>query len=144
MFYEQRTRDCLEREPELMPAVVESLKEFGMPGAYLLGDYEERRAAMEQAAFPTLAAKKDAFVRIFAKMTRVVGEDNAMRVFTEGNYLSDGQPDPVAQEDAPGDDHAADLAKAGLRLTLARPPHPHPTPPPAWGALKRVWQRSAR
>jgi hypothetical protein len=93
MFYEARVKDCLDRDPGLMPCVIEALKEFGMPGAYLLGDYEARRAAMEQAAFPTLADKKDAFVRIFAKMGRVVGEDNAMRVFTEGNYLSDGQPD---------------------------------------------------
>jgi|CXWL01.1.fsa_nt_gi hypothetical protein len=101
MFYEARVKDCLDREPELMPAVIESLKEFGMPGAYLLGDYEKRRAAMEAAAFPTLAAKKDAFVRIFAKMARVVGHDNAMRVFTEGNYLSDGQPDPSKKKMRP-------------------------------------------
>ena len=93
MFYEARTRDCLERDPGLMPLVIDALKEFGMPGAYLLDDYEARRAAMEDAAFPTLAAKKDAFVRIFSKMSRVVGKENAMRVFTEGNYLSDGQPD---------------------------------------------------
>jgi Fatty acid desaturase len=101
MFYEARVKDCLEREPELMPLVIESLKEFGMPGAYLLDDYEVRRAAMEEAAFPTLAAKKDAFVRIFSKMSRVVGETNAMRVFTEGNYLSDGQPDPTRKKMRP-------------------------------------------
>ena len=101
MFYEARVKDCLEREPDLMPLIIESLKEFGMPGAYLLGDYEVRRAAMEAAAFPTLAAKKDAFVRIFGKMTRVVGHDNAMRVFTEGNYLSDGQPDPSRRKMRP-------------------------------------------
>ena len=101
MFYEQRVKDCLEREPEVMPAVIESLKEFGMPGAYLLGDYEVRRAAMEEAAFPTLAAKKEAFVRLFGKMTRIVGEANAMRVFTEGNYLSDGQPDPSRKKMRP-------------------------------------------
>jgi Fatty acid desaturase len=101
MFYEQRTKDCLEREPELMPLVIEALKEFGMPGAYLLDDYAPRRAAMEDAAFPTLAAKKDAFVRIFSKMSRVVGEANAMRVFTEGNYLSDGQPDPTRKKMRP-------------------------------------------
>jgi hypothetical protein len=94
MFYEQKTKDLLEAEPDLMPLVIESLKEFGMPGAYLLDDYGERRAAMEHAAYPTLASKKSAFVRLFAKMTRIVGHDNAMRVFTEGNYLSDGQPDP--------------------------------------------------
>ena len=35
--------------------VIDALKEFGMPGAYLLDDYGERRAAMEHAAFPTLA-----------------------------------------------------------------------------------------
>ncbi len=101
MFYEARVRDCLAREPELMPLVVEALKEFGMPGKYLLGDYEARRAAMEEAAFPTLAAKKEAFVRIFGKMSRVVGYDNAMRVFTEGNYLSDGQPDPKRKKMRP-------------------------------------------
>jgi hypothetical protein len=72
-----------------------------MPGAYLLGDYEARRAAMEDAAFPTLAAKKDAFVRIFGKMSRVVGEANAMRVFTEGNYLSDGVDDPSRKKMKP-------------------------------------------
>lgn len=101
MFYEQRTKDCLDREPELMPFVIEALKEFGMPGAYLLDDYEERRAAMEHAAFPTLAAKKDAFVRIFSKMSRVIGETNAMRVFTEGNYLSDGIEDPSRKKMRP-------------------------------------------
>ena len=52
-------------------------------------------------AFPTLAAKKEAFVRIFAKMSRIVGHDNAMRVFTEGNYLSDGQPDPSRKKMRP-------------------------------------------
>jgi hypothetical protein len=101
MFYEQRVKDCLAREPGVMPAVIESLKEFGMPGAYLLGDYEARRAAMEEAAFPTLAAKKEAFVRLFGKMTRIVGDANAMRVFTEGNYLSDGQPDPSRKKMRP-------------------------------------------
>jgi hypothetical protein len=93
MFYEQKIRDCLEHDPDIMPSVIEALKEFGMPGAYLLDDYDARRAAMEAAAFPTLAAKKDAFVRLFAKVERVVGRENAMRVFTEGHYLSDGQPD---------------------------------------------------
>ncbi len=94
MFYEERLKDCLDREPGVMDAVIESLKEFGMPGAFLLDDYEERRAAMEAAAFPSLAAKKDAFVRLFGKMSGIIGEANAMRVFTEGNYLSDGLPDP--------------------------------------------------
>lgn len=90
MFYEQRTKDCLAADPELMPMAIDALKEFGMPGAYLLDDYDERRAAMEQAAFPTLAEKKGAFVRLFQKVSRVVGHDNALRVFSEGNYLSDG------------------------------------------------------
>ena len=90
MFYEQKTKDCLDADPGLMPLVIEALKEFGMPGAYLLDEYEARRAKMEDAAYPTLAEKKGAFVGMFAKLTRVIGHDNAMRVFTEGNYLSDG------------------------------------------------------
>lgn len=93
MFYEQKTKDCLAADPELLPMVVESLKEFGMPGVYLLADWEERRAAMEEAAFPTLAEKKGAFVRLFEKVSRIVGRANALRVFTEGNYLSDGFDD---------------------------------------------------
>jgi hypothetical protein len=93
MFYEQKTKDCLAANPELMPIVVDALKEFGMPGAYLLDDYNERRAAMEQAAFPTLAEKKGAFVRLFQKVSRIVGRQNALRVFSEGNYLSDGFDD---------------------------------------------------
>jgi hypothetical protein len=87
MFYEQKTKDCLAAEPELMPLVIEALKEFGMPGANLLDGYDARQAAMEDAAYPTLAEKKGAFVAMFSKLTRVVGRDNAMRVFTEGNYL---------------------------------------------------------
>ena len=93
MFYEKRTKDCLDADPGLMPLVVDALKEFGMPGTYLLDDYDERRAAIEQAAFPTLADKKDAFVRLFAKVSRLVGRENALRVFSEGNYLSDGFDD---------------------------------------------------
>jgi hypothetical protein len=93
MFYEQKTLDCLAADPELMPMVVDALKEFGMPGVYLLDDYDERRAAMEQAAFPTLAEKKGAFVRLFQKVSRIVGRQNALRVFSEGNYLSDGFDD---------------------------------------------------
>jgi hypothetical protein len=94
MFYEQKTMDCLAANPELMPIVVDALKEFGMPGAYLLDDYDERRAAMEQAAFPTIAEKRGAFVRLFQKISRIVGRQNALRVFSEGNYLSDGFDDP--------------------------------------------------
>ncbi len=101
MFYEQKTRDCLEATPELMPLVIESLKEFGMPGAYLLEGYDARRAAMEDAAYPTLADKKGAFVRLFAKMERIVGRENAMRVFSEGNYLSDGVHDPSRKKMRP-------------------------------------------
>lgn len=93
MFYEQKTMDCLAENPDLIPIVVDALKEFGMPGAYLLDDYDERRAAMEQAAFPTLAEKKGAFVRLFQKVSRIVGRQNALRVFSEGNYLSDGFED---------------------------------------------------
>ncbi len=94
MFYEQKTKDCLAADPDLMPMVVDALKEFGMPGAYLLGDYDERRAAMEEAAFPTLAEKRAAFTRLFGKVSRIVGRENAVRVFSEGNYLSDGFDDP--------------------------------------------------
>jgi hypothetical protein len=93
MFYEQKAKDCLAADPELTPMVVAALKEFGMPGAYLLNDYDERRAAMEDAAFPTLAEKRGAFVRLFEKVKRIVGQENALRVFTEGNYLSDGFED---------------------------------------------------
>jgi hypothetical protein len=90
MFYEQKMKDCLAANPELMPIVLDALKEFGMPGTYLLDDYDERRAAMEEAAFPTLAEKKGAFVRLFQKIARMVGRENALRVLSEGNYLSDG------------------------------------------------------
>lgn len=90
MFYEQKTKDCLAEHPELMPLVVDALKEFGMPGVYLLADWDERRAAMEAAAFPTLAEKRGAFVRLFEKVSGIVGKENALCVFTEGNYLSDG------------------------------------------------------
>ncbi len=98
MFYEKRMKDCLDADPDLMPLVIDCLKEFGMPGPYLLDDYDERRAAIEQAAFPTLADKKDAFVRLFAKVTRLVGRDNALRVFSEGNYLSDGFDDATKKK----------------------------------------------
>ena len=101
MFYEDRLRNCIACDQDVMPMVVESLKEFGMPGAYLLDDYDARRAAMEEAAFPTLADKKAAFVRLFAKMERIIGRDNAMRVFTEGHYLSDGQEDPSKKKMRP-------------------------------------------
>ncbi|MDP9238315.1 MAG: acyl-ACP desaturase [Chloroflexota bacterium] len=90
MFYEQKTKDCLAAEPGLMPLVIDALKEFGMPGANLLNEYDARQAAMEDAAYPTLAEKKGAFVAMFSKLTRVIGRDNAMRVFTEGNYLGGG------------------------------------------------------
>jgi hypothetical protein len=90
MFYEQKTKDCLAAEPGLMALVIEALKEFGMPGANLLDEYDARQAAMEDAAYPTLAEKKGAFVAMFAKLTRVIGRANAMRVFTEGNYLGAG------------------------------------------------------
>ncbi|HYM14217.1 MAG TPA: acyl-ACP desaturase [Dehalococcoidia bacterium] len=93
MFYEKRLEDCLGAEPDVLPLVLDALKEFGMPGAYLLDDYGERRAAMEHAAFPTLADKKGAFVRLFSKVERMVGHEHALAIFTEGNYLSDGVDD---------------------------------------------------
>jgi len=101
MFYEQKIKDCLREDPSLMPIVIDALKEFGMPGGYLVDDYGARRAAMENAAFPTLADKKAAFGRLFAKLTRIIGEANAMRVFSEGNYLSDGVDDPTRKKMKP-------------------------------------------
>jgi hypothetical protein len=101
MFYEQKLKDLLDEDAGVMPDVLAALKEFGMPGSYLLHDYEPRRAAMEAAAFPRVADRTDAFVRLFAKMERIVGHDNAMHVFTEGNYLSDGQPDPSRKKMRP-------------------------------------------
>jgi hypothetical protein len=50
MFYEERLKGCLAEDPDAMAGVLAALKEFGMPGAYLLEDYEARRAAMEAAA----------------------------------------------------------------------------------------------
>jgi hypothetical protein len=82
-------RDALDAQPELMSAAIGALKEFGMPGAYLVDRYDERRTAMENAAFPTVSAKRAAFVRLFAKLERMVGRDRAMEVLTEGNYLGD-------------------------------------------------------
>lgn len=101
MFYEEKLKDCLAADPTVMPGVLAALKEFGMPGAYLLDDYEPRRAAMEAAAFPKLTERKEAFVRLFSKMERLVGNDNAMQVFTQGNYLSDGRPDPSRRKMRP-------------------------------------------
>jgi fatty acid desaturase len=101
MFYEQRVKACLEADPGLLPMVIAALKEFGMPGGYLLDGYGARRAAMENAAFPTLSAKKAAFSRLFDKMTRIVGRENAMRIFAEGNYLSDGVDDPTQKKMKP-------------------------------------------
>ena len=98
MFYEKRTKDCLDADPTLLPLVIDCLKEFGMPGTYLLDNYDDRRAAIEAAAFPTLADKRDAFVRLFAKVTRLIGRDNALRVFSEGNYLSDGFDDATKKK----------------------------------------------
>ena len=60
-----------------------------MPGEYLVDQYDERRIAMERAAFPTLAAKKGAFRRLFGKLERLVGRTDAMRVLVEGNYLAE-------------------------------------------------------
>ncbi|MEX0750384.1 MAG: acyl-ACP desaturase [Dehalococcoidia bacterium] len=93
MFYEQKMHDVLNAQPELMSDAIAALKEFGMPGAYLVDRYDERRTAMENAAFPTVSAKRGAFARLFAKLERMVGRDRAMEVLTDGNYLSDGEND---------------------------------------------------
>ena len=94
MFYEDRLQQILREEPNLRENVVAALKEFGMPGAFLLDDYEERRAGMEAAAFPTIAARSAAFVRLLRKVSRLVGTEDALRVFAEGNYFTDGLEDP--------------------------------------------------
>ena len=88
MFYEQKMRDVLDEQPDLMPMVIDALKEFGMPGAYLIDRYDERRTAMENAAFPTVGAKRSAFARLFAKLERMVGRDRAMEVLVDGEYLA--------------------------------------------------------
>jgi hypothetical protein len=90
MFYEQKMRDVLDEQPDLMPMVIDALKEFGMPGAYLIDRYDERRTAMENAAFPTVSAKRSAFARLFAKLERMVGRDRAMEVLVDGEYLAAG------------------------------------------------------
>lgn len=90
MFYEQKMRDVLDEHPQLMPAVIDALKEFGMPGAYLIDRYDERRTAMENAAFPSVSAKRSAFARLFAKLERMVGRDRAMEVLVDGQYLAGG------------------------------------------------------
>jgi acyl-[acyl-carrier-protein] desaturase len=89
MFYETKMRDILAERPELLPAALDALKEFGMPGEYLVDQYATRRAAMEQAAFPTPALRRSAFRRLFGKLERMVGHNNAKRVLTEGDYLAE-------------------------------------------------------
>ncbi len=101
MFYEKKMNDVIEANPELKPHALNALKEFGMPGAYLVNNYNERRDAMEQAAFPTMSSRKSAFARLFAKLERMVGRDDAMRVLVDGNYLSD--PDEVPQRRRPSE-----------------------------------------
>ncbi len=101
MFYEERVKALLAADPALVEPVIAALKEFGMPGAYLLNGYDQQRAAMEDAAFPAPADKKAAFVRVFTKMSRVIGKSSAMRVFTEGYYLSDGIEDPSRKKMRP-------------------------------------------
>lgn len=93
MFYETKMQDILREQPELHECTIEALKEFGMPGAYLVEDYDHRRISMENAAFPTLKDKKGAFARLFAKLERMIGKEDAMRVLTEGNYLATGPED---------------------------------------------------
>jgi acyl-[acyl-carrier-protein] desaturase len=101
MFYESKMRDILALHPEQRPLAIEALKEFGMPGAYLLEHYDERRAAMERAAFPTLAARRAAFKRLFGKLQRMVGREDAVRVLAEGDYLAEGDPASPARRPSP-------------------------------------------
>lgn len=101
MFYETKMRDILELHPEQRPSAIDALKEFGMPGAYLLERYDERRAAMERAAFPTLGARRAAFRRLFAKLQRMVGREDAVRVLAEGDYLAEGDATSSARRPSP-------------------------------------------
>jgi hypothetical protein len=90
MFYEEKMHDILDARPGLLPAALDALKEFGMPGAYLVDEYDERRAAMEKAAFPTLGSRRSAFKRLFAKLERMVGHASAIEVLSDGDYLAEG------------------------------------------------------
>jgi len=101
MFYEAKMRDILDAQPELLPAALDALKEFGMPGAYLVDQYDDRRAAMEQAAFPTLGARRSAFKRLFAKLERMVGHASAMLVLSEGDYLAEADGTSPARRPSP-------------------------------------------
>ncbi len=92
MFYESKMFDMLKAHPEQRPKLIEALKEFGMPGGYLIDQFDERQAAMERAAFPTRSARTSAFKRLFAKLERMVGHDDAMHVLVEGEYLVSENP----------------------------------------------------
>jgi hypothetical protein len=101
MFYEGRLKALLEADKDATTLVVAALKEFGMPGAYLLDDYDEKRTVMEDAAYPSPADKKVAFKRVFNKMAKIIGQDKTMEVFTQGYYLSDGVEDPARKKMKP-------------------------------------------
>lgn len=92
MFYEGKMFDILNAHPELRPLLIDALKEFAMPGGYLIDQFDARQAAMERAAFPTRSARMGAFKRLFAKLERMVGHDDAMTVLTEGDYLASETP----------------------------------------------------
>ena len=150
MFYEQKTKDCLDADPSLMPMVLDALKEFGMPGAYLLDDYGERRAAMEQAAFPTLADKKgsvhpplrqaDAHHRRAERHARVHRRQLPLR---RGGR-------PVPEEDAPRDDYAPHDAAprvaasySAFRTTTYRPASRTCSKPASRYMLSLPWYEAA-
>ena len=95
-------RSASSNDPEALPMVIEALKEFGMPGAYLLDDYDDAPSGDgSRQRSRRSPRRRRAFVRLFAKMERILGRAAAMRVFTEGNYLSDGRDDPSKKKMRP-------------------------------------------
>ena len=128
-------RDVLREAPEGLPgarprgdaAVIDALKEFGMPGAYLLDDYEERRAAMEAGRVPD-ARRQEGRVRpdLREDVAHHRPRERDARVH-RGQLPVRRRRRPVEEEDAAGDDHAADDAQA---LGVAGGPSP-----PAFGHL---------
>ena len=57
-----------------------------MPGASLLDDYEAPREPWKPRR-PRRWPRRKKRSCAFGKVTRIIGRENAMRVFTEGNYL---------------------------------------------------------
>ena len=111
-------------DPDAMPLVIDALKEFGMPGAYLLDDYDERRAAMEAAAFPTLADKQGC-VRAPLQQDGAPRRPRQRHARLHRRQLPLGRRRrPHEEEDAPGDDHPPADAAPRLITPSRRSRHP--------------------